>query len=93
MAGTIPEVEAAAVQAWRRAVPEGGASEALLQHGLRVARLVRAAAAEADAAALRALTVAAVLHEIGLFVHDRGHFVARGARWMRLHARRSANAG
>ena len=50
-----------------------------------MARLVRAAATEADAAALRALAVAAVLHEIGLFVHDRGHFVARGARWVAIH--------
>lgn len=73
------------MQAWRRAVPRGRAPEAILQHGLRLARLVRAAATEADAAALRALAVAAVLHEIGLFVQDRGHFVARGARWVAIH--------
>ena len=73
------------MQAWRRAVPRGRAPGAVLRHGLRVAHLVRATVTEADAAALRALAVAAVLHEIGLFVHDRGHFVARGARWVAVH--------
>ncbi len=47
--------------------------------------LVRSAAAEENAAALCALTIAAVLHEIGLFVPDRGHFVVRGARWTAIH--------
>lgn len=73
------------MRVWRSAVPRGRAPEAILQHGLRVAALMRAAARETDTAALRALAVAAVLHEIGLFVHDRGHFVARGARWVAIH--------
>ncbi len=66
-------------------MPRGRAPEAILQHGRRVAALMRAAATEADTAARRALAVAAVLHEIGLFVQDRGHFVARGARWIAIH--------
>jgi len=66
-------------------VPRDSASEAVLQHGLRVARLLRAVAAEDDPAEQRALAVAAVLHEIGLFVRDRGHFTARGARWAAIH--------
>lgn len=73
------------MQAWRSTVPRGRAPEVILRHGRRVAVLVRSAAAEEDTAVLRAVTVAAVLHEIGLFVPDRGHFVARGARWMAIH--------
>ena len=73
------------MRAWRRAVPRGRASEAILQHGRRVAALMRAADTDADTAAPRAVAVAAVLHEVGLFVQDRGHFVARGARWVAIH--------
>jgi hypothetical protein len=62
--------------------PESGDAEAVLQHGLRVARLV---GEMADPASGRALAAAAVLHEIGLFVEDRGHFVVRGARWVAIH--------
>ena len=78
-ADSIADTIDRAVGAWRQAVPAGAAPENLLRHGRRMWELLGPGTPEAAAGAL---AVATVLHEVGRFVRDRGHYAARGARWV-----------
>jgi hypothetical protein len=91
LAGPVPEVAGVAdairraEASWRAVAPAGPGPEALLRHGGRVFLLVEAAAGDRLGGLARAVAAAAVLHEIGRFVRDRGHHAVRGARWAATH--------
>lgn len=53
----------------------------MLRHGRRVWHLLQETAGDAVREAGRAIAAAAILHEVGRFVRDRGHHAARAARW------------
>ena len=56
-----------------------------MRHGLRLAALLAQRPGGLDPSVERALSVAAIWHEVGYYVEDRGHFVVRGARWAAIH--------
>ncbi len=63
--------------------PRDLAGETLLRHGRRVWCLLSAEAIPEDCR--RALAAAALLHEIGRFLRDRGHHALRAGRWAAIH--------
>ena len=71
---------ARAEQAWRGIAPSGPGAEALLRHGRRVWLLL--AGGDETAGVERPAAVAALLHEAGRFLPDRGHHALRAARWV-----------
>ena len=95
LAGSVPEVGGdpsgvqevlrRAEEAWRAATPDSSAAEALLRHGRRIWEVLRETAGDAPRESRRALAAAAILHEVGRFVRDRGHHAARAARWTAIH--------